>query len=1331
MRIKGAMFFQSIRTSFIIMFLLYFAGSTWALENEQAPIIPLKGAINSIKAEHVTTGMLYDKVVPLSEIHLFDGRAEAKTLDLIRWKQIFFELKKSSIKKPFLPAFESLKERARHKYMARGVIPIAILDLKYNTIKKEIQVSDAEYERGLKTREFSASDFDKNHVFAASTLKPSTWRGEKVIFVLDPSYYFSNKNRPAGSIQIDFGDGKGSRQVEFGENISVSYASTGEKTVSLTAVDEEGNPLVSRFIFDVRSLSTPDPQETWNIQSELPYQGETASGRAYIYRADDHPDLVSPVIVVEGFDMFNSMGWDEFYGYMNREDMLEKMRCRGRDLVVLDFDNSIDYLQRNAFLLVRLIEIINAKESLQTPLVIAGACMGGLVARYALAYMEQMGIDHNTRTFISFDVPHQGANIPLGLQHWVQFFSEHSAQAEEMLEMLKSPAARQMLIYHSLQTDGTDASCDPQKTAFINDINRLGGYPKNLRKVAIANGSGYGQGLAFNPGDQLIRYEYSGWVSFLGFSVFVEITGNAWAVPDSTPETMIFEGRVLEDSCNIDVAGTRPFDNAPGGKRGTTQELADVTPPYGKITAPRPDHCFIPTISALDIDTTDPFYNIAGDSRIADKTPFDEIYFADENQEHVDITPEIAEWFIKEINYGNGFIVDHHCKDISRIPDSWIEKAKGDLRIGYSHTSHGSQIVTGMTALRGTAGSKYYYTSSDWGASPGLFLNDYWACDYAGDLGHNGDLNWYDATVIMLDNLDNDRNVVMWSWCGGVSDNTEAGIDAYLDAMDQLEQDYPGITFVYMTGHLDGTGSGGNLHKMNERIRNYCRDNGKVLFDFADIESYDPDGILNYMHLMADDNCDYDSNLDGVKDKNWAGEWITANPGTDLTQTALDCDACAHSHRLNCVLKGRAFWWMMARIAGWNPDSSAGKLYYPHIAGTGVWETEVCVINTSDSQTINGLFKAYSDAGELVSEIDGVTLPPHGRREITVGDEFADPASIGYIIFESDSDTVAGYTKFYTPGRYRVAIPAVSEINTGDIYITHIASDANWGTGISLLNTTSSPKTLTIEFDNGEDKTVELGSREHKAFMVRSLFGEQAQPGIHSAVVKDASGVIGLELFTNSPGNQMSGILLKDDTTTRIYYPHIASTGGWGTGIVAYNPSDSDCDITVTPYTETGTALTPVTDTIGGKQQYMGLVTALGLPVETAWIEVETENPITGFELFARTNQLAGYTGVGISSTEGIFAKIEKEGGTGIAFVNIEENPAVVTLTAYDDSGAVIATETVNLDAREKILGIPESIFTGDISSATYIGYSSDRETVGFQLNASSDGMMLDALPGL
>ena len=57
-----------------------------------------------------------------------------------------------------------------------------------------------------------------------------------------------------------------------------------------------------------------------------------------------------------------------------------------------------------------------------------------------------------------------------------------------------------------------------------------------------------------------------------------------------------------------------------------------------------------------------------------------------------------------------------------------------------------------------------------------------------------------------------------------------------------------------------------------------------------------------------------------------------------------------------------------------------------------------------------------------------------------------------------------------------------------------------------------------------------------------SLFNNQPQPGIKSAVITNASGIIGLELFgTNGGSNQLEGILLTDKTASSLYYPHVDS----------------------------------------------------------------------------------------------------------------------------------------------------------------------------------------------
>ena len=63
-------------------------------------------------------------------------------------------------------------------------------------------------------------------------------------------------------------------------------------------------------------------------------------------------------------------------------------------------------------------------------------------------------------------------------------------------------------------------------------------------------------------------------------------------------------------------------------------------------------------------------------------------------------------------------------------------------------------------------------------------------------------------------------NVIIWSWCGQLSGmDAQTVIDHYLSPMNQLEADYPGVVFVYMTGHADGTGETGNLHLRNQQIR--------------------------------------------------------------------------------------------------------------------------------------------------------------------------------------------------------------------------------------------------------------------------------------------------------------------------------------------------------------------------------------------------------------------------------------------------------------------------------------------------------------------------------
>ena len=86
------------------------------------------------------------------------------------------------------------------------------------------------------------------------------------------------------------------------------------------------------------------------------------------------------------------------------------------DIIYLNYNDGVDDIFRNAQLLEAAIDTVNARKGTNEQNVVLGVSMGGLVARYCLASMEKRGKDHQTRKYISLDVPHKGANVPVGFQ---------------------------------------------------------------------------------------------------------------------------------------------------------------------------------------------------------------------------------------------------------------------------------------------------------------------------------------------------------------------------------------------------------------------------------------------------------------------------------------------------------------------------------------------------------------------------------------------------------------------------------------------------------------------------------------------------------------------------------------------------------------------------------------------------------------------------------------------------------------------------------------------------------------------------------------------------
>jgi len=249
-------------------------------------------------------------------------------------------------------------------------------------------------------------------------------------------------------------------------------------------------------------------------------------------------------------------------------------------------------------------------------------------------------------------------------------------------------------------------------------------------------------------------------------------------------------------------------------------------------------------------------------------------------------------------SWPGGLIIDHNCIDMELIPSEWITAAQDDLRIHYAHTSHGSQITTGLDRLESAnttfdASIGYLMLPTDEGA----------LCILDGNPPHDyitPELYWQGVTAraITQNTINNNPTLTisLWSWCCQLYDYSEAATQEYLDAMTALETANPDITFIYMTCNAQSDDSSGyNRWLRNEQIRQYCIANDKILFDFADLDCWSNGDHSTYSYVVGEDTLQI-----------------------PIEHEDFNGDEAGHTTYTSCEQKGRAFWWMMAMLAGWN-----------------------------------------------------------------------------------------------------------------------------------------------------------------------------------------------------------------------------------------------------------------------------------------------------------------------------------------------------------------------------------------------------------------------------
>ncbi|SEB81790.1 triacylglycerol lipase [Streptomyces sp. TLI_105] len=363
------------------------------------------------------------------------------------------------------------------------------------------------------------------------------------------------------------------------------------------------------------------------------------NGFAWVFRGEgSNGGLVRPVIMADGFNLGRSKLDVLYHGLENGAfPFVSELRRRGRDVILLGFDERSASILDNAQAAEAAIMRTIAEQHGDARLAVGGFSMGGIVTRYALARLEIQRMDHRTGLYFSYDSPHRGASIPVG----VQAFSHFIPFPNDFARQMNSPAARQMLWQH-YDKDTGKTGVAPERTEFLAALERLGGWPRIPRLIGVANGRADGIGLPdVKPGEVALRIDGI----YPGTTFYTQAQGD-----DVTAAYL--NRRFPKADKTITTDGFPEVDGAPGGTLHTYRILADTMEKLGgTVDLRHEDVCFVPSVSAVsvrDIDKQDDLYaNI--DQLSPDESELDDFLCSSTTTAHTAVTEELCTWIMDRL----------------------------------------------------------------------------------------------------------------------------------------------------------------------------------------------------------------------------------------------------------------------------------------------------------------------------------------------------------------------------------------------------------------------------------------------------------------------------------------------------------------------------------------------------------------------------------------------------------------------------------------------------------------------------------------------------------
>lgn len=360
-----------------ITLLLFLLGSVLGFSQDKA---------YDLLKNKTTTNILYDRVFNLSKANTLDS----KIITTTTFKQVYHEIQRADFSQS-LPNYELLKKEAK-RGQATKQIPLSILITDFETIKTtSLENGDVfvNSNNAFELKPKANNAFEKHSLnLMASLVAKSTSN----TFILKDGFIFNTTNKTISSIAIKTANNNW-KTITVGRPFQLQFNNSENQTIDYKIEFSNGETVVQSFEMEITSSSTATNERNSNSAAFVPnvitpitatigYQGfdETASylgqGEYELFLDTTNGVLDKPIFLVDGFDpgdTRNSTAIYESLNYGTGQNLATDLRAQGFDVVILNFpvytrtntttivDGGVDYIQRNAFILVELIRLMLKK----------------------------------------------------------------------------------------------------------------------------------------------------------------------------------------------------------------------------------------------------------------------------------------------------------------------------------------------------------------------------------------------------------------------------------------------------------------------------------------------------------------------------------------------------------------------------------------------------------------------------------------------------------------------------------------------------------------------------------------------------------------------------------------------------------------------------------------------------------------------------------------------------------------------------------------------------------------------------------------------------------